>query len=185
MVTHRVALIRRVLAAVDLDDQSPLAAGEIGHVGSDWILANELGAAELPRAQAVPQSSLDIGRVVAKPTGAAGLCRVCVTHCAYLRRSDSRRRPLTPTLSPHAGRGGAGAVPMNFAGVCIDISLRQVEDAAGDDVALDLGGAAVDRRAPHLQERGRDVDGAELGHEGMGDRGIAAGGFEQQVVERL
>src|SRR3984957_9619950 len=107
MVAHRVARIRGMLAAVDLYDQSLLAAGEIGHIGSDRILANELGAAELSRAQSVPQSSLDIRRIAAKAAGAACLCRVCVTHGAFSRRSESWRRAPAParSLPPARPRG--------------------------------------------------------------------------------
>src|SRR5579862_1746560 len=66
-----------------------------------------------------------------------------------------------------------------------DISIRQVEDAAGHDIALDLRGAAVDRRAPHLEERRRHIHRAERGPDRLFRRRVAARRFYQEVIERL
>jgi hypothetical protein len=52
-----------MLAAIDLDDQASLAADEIHDIRPDWILPNEFRAADLPRAQPVPQPLLGIGCV--------------------------------------------------------------------------------------------------------------------------
>src|SRR5580704_18890104 len=67
----------------------------------------------------------------------------------------------------------------------IDISIRQVEDAAGHDVALDLRGAAIDRRAPHLKERRRHLYRPEFSHDRLFRSRMAACRFYQQVIERL
>jgi hypothetical protein len=45
----------RVLAAVELDNQAPLATNEVGVISIDGLLADELEAAELPTAKACPQ----------------------------------------------------------------------------------------------------------------------------------
>jgi hypothetical protein len=44
-----------VLAAVELDNQAPLAANKVDVVALDRLLANEFEAAELPAANACPQ----------------------------------------------------------------------------------------------------------------------------------
>src|ERR1700686_3233163 len=67
----------------------------------------------------------------------------------------------------------------------IDISIRQVEDAAGHDVALDLRGAAIDCRAPHLKERRRHIHRAAFSRDRFFRRRVAACRFYQEVVERL
>jgi hypothetical protein len=44
-----------MLAAVEFDDQAPLAANEVDLIAIDRLLANEFEAAELPTANACPQ----------------------------------------------------------------------------------------------------------------------------------
>ena len=48
----------RVLAAVEFDDQTPLAADKVGVVTGDRLLAGEFEAAELTAAKAGPQREL-------------------------------------------------------------------------------------------------------------------------------
>jgi hypothetical protein len=52
-----------MLPAIDLDDQPPFAADKIDHIWPNALLAHELRACDLSRAQAVPQPSFGIGRV--------------------------------------------------------------------------------------------------------------------------
>lgn len=53
-------------AAIDLDDQLLLAAAEVGHVASDWILTDELEAAKSPIPEQLPELPLGIDRGSAK-----------------------------------------------------------------------------------------------------------------------
>jgi len=48
----------RVLAAVELDNQAPLAANEVDEILTDGLLADEFEAAQLPAAKACPQREL-------------------------------------------------------------------------------------------------------------------------------
>jgi hypothetical protein len=45
----------RVLTAVELDDQAPVAIDEVDAIAADRLLADEFEAAELPAANAGPQ----------------------------------------------------------------------------------------------------------------------------------
>src|SRR6516225_2889652 len=65
------------------------------------------------------------------------------------------------------------------------MSLRQVEHTAGDDVALDLRGPPVDRRAPNLKERRRDIHRPKISHNWIFYGCVAARCFDQQLIERL
>jgi hypothetical protein len=51
----------RVLTAVQLHDQPPLAAAEVDDVGADRDLARELRAGETPVAEARPEAALGVG----------------------------------------------------------------------------------------------------------------------------
>ena len=80
---------------VDLDDKALLAADEVGEVGANWHLPDELVAAQLAIAQATPEDQLcgDVfGTERPRPAREPGL-----------PPSDHGVRPwlpLTPTLSP-------------------------------------------------------------------------------------
>jgi hypothetical protein len=66
-----------VLAAVELDDQPGLQAGEIGDVRSDGDLASEAGVEELPAAQAAPQSAFRFSQVAPEGAGMDERCSGC------------------------------------------------------------------------------------------------------------
>jgi hypothetical protein len=59
---HRIAVallvfgVSRILTAVELDNQMPLATNEVGVVPIDGFLTDKFEAAELPTANAGPQS---------------------------------------------------------------------------------------------------------------------------------
>jgi len=57
-VTDRVALVSRVLAAINLDDEPLLAADEIDDVRSDRLLTDEFVTHQGARAQAIPETQL-------------------------------------------------------------------------------------------------------------------------------
>src|SRR5918994_1136843 len=60
-VANGVTTTFRVLAAVNLEQEARLAAGEIGEVRPDRLLTHELPAGELPIVEAIPEFSLGIG----------------------------------------------------------------------------------------------------------------------------
>ncbi len=60
-VAYRVALVSRVLTAINLDDEPLLAADEIDDVWSDGFLTNEFVPHQRTRAQAVPEAALGFG----------------------------------------------------------------------------------------------------------------------------
>ena len=53
-IANRVTLVRRMLPAIHLDNESPLATDKIDNVGSDWFLTNEFMAHQAARAQVTP-----------------------------------------------------------------------------------------------------------------------------------
>ena len=57
----------------------------------------------------------------------------------------------------------------------------EVEQAAGDDVALDLGGAAVDRRRPRVEVLGAPVVGGRI----VAEQDVVGEGVGDQVEQRL
>jgi hypothetical protein len=82
-LTYRVALIGRMLAAIDFDDQPQLATDEVDDITSDRILTDELFAFDLTGTQAVPQPLLSIGGVAAQSARNASSFRVWATHSVY------------------------------------------------------------------------------------------------------
>jgi hypothetical protein len=90
-VTMPVFEAFRVLAAVELDYQAPLAADKVRIVPIDGLLADKFEATELPSANASPQREF---------------CRrECAAQRACTLNPLPGGLPLTPTLSPQAGRG--------------------------------------------------------------------------------
>ena len=87
LVAHGVTRVRRMLAAIDLDDQTLFAAAEIDHIGSDRILPNEFRAIHLARAQPVPKPLLDLSRIMAKTA-----CAVSSTRCQSAVSGGRRSR---------------------------------------------------------------------------------------------
>ena len=55
-IAYRVALVGRMLAAIDFDDQSLLSADKINDVRPDRLLADEFVAAQASRAQLAPET---------------------------------------------------------------------------------------------------------------------------------
>src|SRR5262249_51541159 len=67
----------------------------------------------------------------------------------------------------------------------IATSTGKIQDAPGDDVALDFARAAVDRRAPRLQEKLGDVDVAIASRLPAHIGAVGAGHVDQQLGDRL
>jgi hypothetical protein len=89
-------LLKRMLAAVDLDHQLARGTGEIHHALPDRMLAPELpGAAS--RAQGMPQALLRVGGAAAQAAG---------NHRALFQLPH-----LTPALSAPPGRRGGKVTP--------------------------------------------------------------------------
>src|SRR5262245_46271542 len=91
-ITHGIACIARVLAAVDLDHQAPLTANEIDDERSNGLLADELAAIDCTGAQPVPELELGLSAVPAQAAGALGLLVIGAAHGARCLRSP----PLPP-----------------------------------------------------------------------------------------
>ena len=81
----------KMLAAIKLNRKAEFTAGEIGDVGTDLELADELGAFELARAQIVPKPVFSIGA-----SAAQGTCR---------SRESLFRQGRTPSPQPSPRRG--------------------------------------------------------------------------------
>jgi hypothetical protein len=54
-IAHYVVAVFSVLAAIDLDDESMLAANQINYVWTDRLLSNEFASDECARPQAIPK----------------------------------------------------------------------------------------------------------------------------------
>ncbi len=88
---------RRVLAAIQFDDQSCRAAGKVGDVGANRELTDEFRPFETPPAQVVPQPVFGIG------APAAQLARDWTILLFWQRRTPS------PQPSPLRGEGVSSA----------------------------------------------------------------------------
>ena len=105
-ISQKVALVSRVLTAIHFDQETSIAANEVDDIGADGFLSNELEPANGARTQAIPQLALSVGRLLAKPPGAAGFDQIGATHCCTLPSPGSLTRS---DLSPQAGRGEPAA----------------------------------------------------------------------------
>jgi hypothetical protein len=85
-----------VLSAINLDDEAPIATNEIGVIWADRLLSHEFAAAELSISKPPPQQQLGAGSASPKRAG---------TRRFLDTRSPRAPSPLTPALSPQAGRG--------------------------------------------------------------------------------
>jgi len=93
--------VEGVLAAIELDDQMKFETDEVDDIRSDAMLATELGAIELSRAQMAPKRLLCLGGV------APELSRSVGQHSETLHYSPAPSIPLTlPPL-----RGGPLPLP--------------------------------------------------------------------------
>ena len=75
-----------MLAAVELDDQMRLEAGEVGDEGADGMLPAETEAAKLATAEVEPEPDFGIGLGAAEISGDAGF-RVLAQGCGSLMES--------------------------------------------------------------------------------------------------
>jgi hypothetical protein len=93
------SVIRKVIGAVDFEDQSQLDAAEVGRIRGNRILAAKLLVADLPVANPLPDG---VGELVGRGATATGRTR---WRQAILRGFVSFR-PLTPDPSPRSGARG-------------------------------------------------------------------------------
>ena len=96
LITRGIALIFRVLAAIHLDHKPFLSTNKVDEIGPDGFLTHEFEASKRSGAKVSPQ--LCSACVESLRSRLAN--RVFVTFAPRMRRG-----PLTPTLSPQAGRG--------------------------------------------------------------------------------
>jgi len=88
-----------VLASVELDNQAPLTANKVDIVSADRLLPDEFEAAELPAAKACSQRELCRGEGAPQHSRTLGALFTLAP-----QRLGPSGSPLTPTLSPQAGR---------------------------------------------------------------------------------
>jgi hypothetical protein len=70
LATIGLVLVKRT---IDLDREAGRYAEEVDEIGSNWNLAAELVAIDLPVPKPRPQAPLSFGHVVSKLSGAEGL----------------------------------------------------------------------------------------------------------------
>jgi hypothetical protein len=104
LISHGIARIRRMLTAVDFNDQTPLSAYEVDNVLANWFLTNKLAAFEGTRAQLSPQTQIR-HRGITPSSSAICLREMCATHAETPPHPGSARQSANPDLSPQAGRG--------------------------------------------------------------------------------
>jgi hypothetical protein len=79
----------RMLAAIDLDDQTCLATAEIRDVAPDRFLTHELEAAEASVAQPVPETALRLCLGLTQMPTEPGTFRLGRSHPAHFPRAAS------------------------------------------------------------------------------------------------
>jgi hypothetical protein len=94
------SVIRKVIGAVDFEDQSQLDAAEVGRIRGNRILAAKLLVADLPVANPLPDG---VGELVGRGATANGRTRWRQAVLARLRFISS---PHPRPLSPKRGEGG-------------------------------------------------------------------------------
>ncbi len=172
--------------------------------------ASDAGPAPVPRRlPRSPQARSARRRALAPP--AQGRVRVRSGPGRDRRRNPARGCRASRGLRPHASRAGAKlgscsrnpratfgpAAAMNFAALsrssvcsgvrcrsmagCRAASIRKVQNAAGQHVALDFRRAAIDRHTPCLQERRCHVDLAEVRRDRPVGERVAARCLDQQA----
>ena len=92
-IAGRIALVIRVLTAINLDDESMLSTNKIHDIGPDRLLTDEFETAERPGTKVPPKHSFGARRVLPQLAGQTCLRYFCATHAS---------RPPHPTLSPRA-----------------------------------------------------------------------------------
>jgi hypothetical protein len=93
--TGVVLHVRRMLAAVQLDDQLPLATAEVHDIWADGHLTRELGTEQAPIAKTRPEAAFHVGLTTTEPAG--------VVARGFADATRQFRTPH-PALSPE-GRG--------------------------------------------------------------------------------
>jgi hypothetical protein len=104
-IPFSISGIRRVLTAIDLDNEATFATDEIYRVTTNRFLPNEFEARQHPPADAVPQAQFCVRRIFAKPARPAS-SGVRSSHRKYAPHpARSARRPLPASgerLTPRA-----------------------------------------------------------------------------------
>lgn len=72
LITQDVAGTTRMLSAIDLNDQTALAAGKINGVRSDRLLTNEFAAVDRTRPQPLPERQFGVRCIAPQPSCARG-----------------------------------------------------------------------------------------------------------------
>jgi hypothetical protein len=79
-VSNRIAPAVRVLATINFNDETKLAANEVDRIGTDRLLPNELEAIEPPRAKSIPHRSFSVSGSFAQASGAPGFDLISFAH---------------------------------------------------------------------------------------------------------
>jgi hypothetical protein len=95
-----VSRIDRVLPAIDLDNQTALAADKIDDVRTNRLLAHEFAVSQSSWAKMIPEFQFGVGRVAAKAARAIGLGRVCTAHVVKCPSPGSSKLSFDDPTSP-------------------------------------------------------------------------------------
>jgi hypothetical protein len=90
LITLVIGCTPVVLSSIDLDDQAPFAAGEVGVIAANRLLPDELEAPELAISNSRPKEKFGPRQFTAQRPCALGTPVVFAPHAL----------PLTPALSP-------------------------------------------------------------------------------------
>ena len=109
--------LNRVLAAVGFDDESAFEAAEVDDIAADGPLPPELGAAELARAQRLPQPLLSLGGIAPEaPAEGDPVHRAILADLAAALTRPLRGHPL-----PRAGEGLIARAAHRESRACADV----------------------------------------------------------------
>jgi len=121
LITGDVALIRGMLAAIDLNDKPSFAAYEVNDIGPDRLLPHEFKPAQRTGAKALPQSSFGDCGVSTQSSRQICLGNLCATHAAKPPHPDplpaQRGEGVAPygaTIGCAASVGWRGTTPENI-----------------------------------------------------------------------
>jgi hypothetical protein len=81
-VADRITPIIRMLPAIDLDNETTIAANQIDRVRTDRLLPDELVAVQRARPGSAPQGVLGIGRIATQTSGTFGFRFISLAHVA-------------------------------------------------------------------------------------------------------
>jgi hypothetical protein len=98
----RITFARRMLAAIDLDDEPSFPTNKVYDEWSNRFLAHELEPLKSAGPQPIPKKQISVSRISTKPPPLTGLDLFGTAHFGTSPSPGSLKRS---DLSPQAGRG--------------------------------------------------------------------------------